>query len=492
MKKLLLITAFLLSGGGLYAQDDRALRQSRVNTDAAAAHIWFLAADELRGRETGSPEIDIAAAYIAAQYRRYGVQPFNGSYYQNVALERVGPAEKGSFAVNGQVFEQGKALLVMQAVNLSAQTGVVFVGYGLPEDMDKKEIAGKIVVARAGYAPDDTPQQMFRARREKNKNARVRGAVALVELYASQTLPWKTLVGYLSGSRLGLASEAADEIKLGHIWLADPGGKLALKFSTAKKLTGTIALAERQRAPLPARNVIGVVEGSDPQLKDEYILLSAHYDHIGVKHNTHGEDSIYNGARDNAIGVAAILAAAESLQNLPVKRSVLFLACTGEEKGLLGSKWYAENPPVPLHKIVYNLNIDGGGYNDVTKVSVMGLTRTTAEKEIREAIRAFGLEPLADPAPEENLFDRSDNVSFAARGIPAPTFSTGFTAFDEEILKYYHQVTDEAASLDFAYLAQYFKAYAYVVRSIANRKETPFWVPGDKYEAAGKKLYGRE
>jgi Zn-dependent M28 family amino/carboxypeptidase len=211
-----------------------------------------------------------------------------------------------------------------------------------------------------------------------------------------------------------------------------------------------------------------------------------------VKHDTHGEDSIYNGARDNAIGVAAILAAAQSLAETPAKRSILLLACTGEEKGLLGSKWYAEHPPVLLKQIVYNLNIDGGGYNDITKVAVLGLTRTTAEQQISSSAQAFGLEAIADPAPEENLFDRSDNVSFAAKGIPAPTYSPGMTSFDDEILKYYHQVTDNAETLDFDYLAKYFLSYALLVRRVANMDETPFWTPGDKYEEAGKKLYGIE
>jgi Zn-dependent M28 family amino/carboxypeptidase len=238
------------------------------------------------------------------------------------------------------------------------------------------------------------------------------------------------------------------------------------------------------------KNVIGVIEGSDPKLKNEYILLSAHYDHVGVKHDTNGEDSIYNGARDNAIGVAAILGAAQSLAEAPAKRPILLLACTGEEKGLLGSKWYAEHPPVPLNQIVYNLNIDGGGYNDITKVSVMGLTRTSAEQQITSSAKAFGLDPIADPTPEQNLFDRSDNVSFAAKGIPAPTYGPGFTSFDDEILKYYHQVTDNAETLDFDYLAKFFLSYALLVRRVANMEVTPFWTPGDKYEEAGKKLYG--
>lgn len=492
MKNIYFGLILLMSGYIVNAQDDIALTKKNVDTDEVAAHVWFLAADELRGRDTGSPEIDIAAAYIAAQYRKYGVKPIEGSYYQQVDLESKSAPTKGSFTFGDLVFSQGKELLTMEAIDLSAEAAIVFVGYGLPDDLTKDVVDGKIVVALAGSAADESPRGYFGISRKKRSAALANGAVALVELYSSNTLPWPRLVDFLNRTQLGLASKKVEEASLGHVWINDADGVLAENLKNNQKATGKIMLAEQQRSIIAAKNVIGVIEGNDPELKNEYILLSAHYDHIGVKHDTHGEDSIYNGARDNAIGVAAILAAAQSLAETPGKRSILLLACTGEEKGLLGSKWYAEHPPVPLNQIVYNLNIDGGGYNDITKVAVFGLNRTSAEQQITSSAQAFGLEAIADPAPEENLFDRSDNVSFAAKGIPAPTYSPGMTSFDDEILKYYHQVTDNAETLDFDYLAKYFLSYALLVRRVANMDETPFWTPGDKYEEAGKKLYGIE
>jgi hypothetical protein len=492
MKNIYFVVILLISGYIVKAQDDVELTKKTVNTEEVAAHVWFLAADELRGRDTGSPEIDIAAAYIAAQYRKYGVKSIEGSYYQKVKLESKGPLTEGSFTFADQLFTQGKELLTMEAVDLTAEAAVVFVGYGLPDELTKKVVEGKIVVALAGSSPDESPRSYFGLSIKKRSAALANGAIALVELYSSNAFPWQRLVGYLNRSQIGLANEKVEEARLGHVWINDVDGSLAEEFKNNKKAKGAIKLSARQHSNIPARNVIGMIGGTDPVLKNEYILLSAHYDHVGVKHGTQGEDSIYNGARDNAIGVAAILGAAKSLANTPAKRSILLLSCTGEEKGLLGSKWYAEHPPVPLNQIVYNLNIDGGGYNDITKVTVIGLARTTAERQIKTSAQAFGLDPIADPVPEQNLFDRSDNVSFAAKGIPAPTYGPGMTSFDEEIRKYYHQVSDNVETLDFDYLAKYFLSYALLVRRVANMDEAPFWTPGDKYEDAGKKLYGIE
>ena len=171
-----------------------------------------------------------------------------------------------------------------------------------------------------------------------------------------------------------------------------------------------------------------------------------------------------------------MLSAAENIAKYPTKRSALFVFFTGEEKGLLGSNWYANHPVVPLDKVVYCFNSDNGGYNDTSIATIVGLTRTTAQAHIEKACLAFGIRAIEDPAKEQGLFDRSDNVNFAKKGVPAPTFSMGFTAFDEEIGKYYHQPGDHADNLDYDYLTKFFNAYVYSCRLIANDKETPFWL----------------
>lgn len=242
-----------------------------------------------------------------------------------------------------------------------------------------------------------------------------------------------------------------------------------------------------------SRNVIGVVRGADPVLRDEYVLLTAHFDHLGTRPNTTeaSVDSIYNGARDNAMGTVAVLAAARAFAEAPPRRSILFLTPTAEEMGLIGSRYFAEHPLVPLRQIVFNLNVDTGGYSDTSAVTVIGLNRTSAEPLIERGAAAFGLDAILDPAPEQNLFDRSDNVNFAARGIPAPTFSPGFRAFsDPGVANYYHQVTDEVDDFDFAYLLRFAQAYVRTARLIADNPEKPQWAPGDKYEEAGRTLYG--
>jgi Zn-dependent M28 family amino/carboxypeptidase len=201
-------------------------------------------------------------------------------------------------------------------------------------------------------------------------------------------------------------------------------------------------------------------------------------------------DSIYNGARDNAVGTVAVINAAKFFAKNPPKRSVLIALWTAEEKGLLGSAYFANNPLVPLDKVIYNLNIDNAGYNDTSIITVIGLGRTSADFLIEEAVADFGLVAKADPAPEQGLYDRSDNVNFARKGIPAPSFTLGFTAFDDEINKYYHKAADDVASFDLNYAKLYWKSYILSAQKIANWSETPTWAAGDKYEEVSKELYG--
>ena len=278
-----------------------------------------------------------------------------------------------------------------------------------------------------------------------------------------------------------------------HLWINNANNQYKQLKEAGQ--TATLRTSGRPRTPAPSANVAGIIEGTDPRLKDEYVVLSAHFDHIGIGKQGGSPyqpaDSIFNGARDNAFGTVSIMMAAKALMQERPKRSVLVLALTGEEVGLLGSNYYAEHPLVPLKQTIFDLNTDGAGYNDTTLISVIGLERTGAKAEIETAAKAAGLGVFAEPAPEQGLFDRSDNVSFAAKGVPAPTFSPGFKTFDEAIGKYYHQAIDNPESLDFNYVYRFCQAYAHAARLIANRPTRPQWSAGDKYEAAGKALYGQ-
>ncbi len=255
-------------------------------------------------------------------------------------------------------------------------------------------------------------------------------------------------------------------------------------------MLATITIEGKNNLSISVPNVVGYIEGTDPTMKSEYVMISAHLDHVGV--SKADGDSIWNGARDNGIGIANMLTAAEYLSKNPPKRSVAFLACNAEEKGLLGSRWYADHPVFPLEKTVFDLNTDTGGYNDVTKVTVVGFNRTSVTPLFVKSAQAFGLTAIDDPLPEENYYDRSDNVSFAAKGVPSVSYDPGYTEMNEEITKYYHQPADEPNTLDYEYLTKYSKSFIYAVWLIGNRTEEIFWEAGDKYEEAGKALYGVE
>ena len=460
------------------------------------SHLRFIASDELQGRQTGSPGNRVAARYIAEQFRQLGLKPAgdNNSYYQPVALQRTQPTTMGSIRFGTDSLAVGKQFVVVAGGAIDKTAESVYVGYGLSaDDFTGKDVKGKFVITQVGSAEAKSPRDLIGAMAEKRKMATERGAVGIIELFASPATPWAFANRYFNSEQIGIApAELSGQVPMLHIWAENGKGQLAgLKDNKAV----AIRTSGRAVQPLNAVNVAGIIEGTDPTLKAEYILLTAHYDHIGTAKAGTGSvtaaDTIYNGARDNGMGTVGLLAAAKTLMAQPPKRSVIVVALTGEEVGLLGSRYYAEHPLVPLKQTIFNFNIDGAGYNDTSMISVIGLDRTGARAEIEQAAAKFGLTVFADPAPEQGLFDRSDNVSFAAKGIPAPTLSEGFRTFDEELMKNYHQVSDNPETIDYNYLLKFCQSYALAARLIANRPTRPFWMVGDKYEAAGKALYGQ-
>lgn len=466
--------------------------QSTIQQHEVEAHIRFLASDELKGRDTGSPEVEIAALYIAESFRSHGLTPVQGAedYFQPVKLVSEKPPSKAVFSYQEQEFNLGDHLLILSGDSTEIKAPVVYANYALAEDLKGMDIEGKVVVAKAGTPSENSPQSFFFSSRDKLASIRAKGGLALVELYRSNQMPWSLLVKYLNTEQLSLDEEKKDHTEVPLIWLNDPQGERLSMFQDNKAAQVTLSIAKKERKEIPAKNVVAMVEGTDPTLKDQFVILTAHYDHVGVG-NTGAQDSIYNGARDNAVGTTALLSAAAYFGQHPPKRSILFLAVTAEEKGMLGSAWYANHPLIPLDQVAFNLNTDGAGYNDTTKVTVIGLERTTAEEELLSASQDLALTAIKDPVPEQNLYDRSDNVSFASKGIPAVTFSPGITAFDQEVMKYYHQTSDEVESLNFSYVEKFIEAYTLATERIANMQERPFWREGDKYENEGKELYGR-
>lgn len=474
-------------GINMNAQSDAELVTSTVIKSDIESHIYFLASDELKGRQTGSNECKIASAYLANHLRKYGVKPAgeNGTYYQNVPLETVTAAKNIQVKINDFIGDQ---FLTMSVRNFDFNGDAIYLDYGTKEDFEATDVKGKFVVVKAGTSETKDVRSKYRAGKQKRELAKQFGAKGLVELIEVDENMWNRYAHYFNDDKTGLKSQEKEGNYI-HLWVMDKGMSGAASFEKSKSIKAQIKIDGINNIDFSSRNVVGYLEGTDPKLKDEFIIYSAHYDHIGVGAPNAENDSIYNGARDNAVGTVTVLSAAENLGKYPTKRSSLFILFTGEEKGLLGSKFYADNPVMPMNKMVYCFNSDNGGYNDTSKVTIFGLNRTTVAHHIIEGAKEFGLEAIDDPAPEQNLFDRSDNVNFAKKGVPAPTYSMGFTAFDEAINKTYHQVTDNPETIDYDYLEKFFRAYVLTCRMISNDPIRPFWTEGDKYYEAGVELY---
>lgn len=465
---------------------------SLVTKNDAEAHLTFLASDEMRGRNTGSPELEIAATYIASHFKQWGIKPAPGTndkYFQTVEFQKTTPPSVIEFVVDGQTFKLKEDVVQLGGGDVEASGAIAFVGYGTRADFEKVDVKGKIVVAFTGSASDPDIMRAFTTESvSKNALTKEFGGVALVEINTIPGIPWPNLAGFLGNPRTSLKKEAAG---VPHFWMKNSEVPALTSLKESKSGKGSLKATGSKIKYFNGRNVAGVVEGTDPVLKNEYIVVSAHYDHVGVTKKPNQEDSIYNGARDNAIGTVGMMETARFFGKFPQKRSVLLLALTAEEAGLLGSSWYSEHPLVPLKQTVFNFNCDGAGYNDKTIATVIGMERTTAEPEIAKACEAFGLKAIVDPVPEQNLYERSDNYNFAKKGVPAIDFAPGTRSFDAELMKYYHQPADEVGSLDFDYLVKYFRAYVYTNYLLANMPKAPVWKAGDKFEAEAKKLYGK-
>jgi len=473
------------------AQNAKKLIEANFNDRESISHFRYLASDEMMGRDPIRPEIELASRYIAEQFWKYGAKEIPGAngFYQEIPFRISGPPSKGTVTLGNNIFNQGENLLVLDGPSFSGNYELIVVGYGLEDDYKGKDVKGKIVVTNVGAPNRLSPADLFSSGRDKIKLAQSKGAVGLIEMYNVPTLPWNIAVNFLNRTQLTVDNTKGNE-SLPYIWIRDLNNEHINAIGKGEIKNAAIIVEGKINISIIGKNVVAIIEGTDPKLKHEYLMLSAHYDHVGVGTPNAEGDSIYNGARDNAVGTVAVINAARHFAKNPPKRSILLCAWTAEEKGLIGSAYFAENPLIPLNQIIYNLNIDNAGYNDTSLVTIIGLGRTSADHLLEKAAAEFGLKAIADPAPEQNLYDRSDNVSFARKGIPAPTYGMGFTAFDESITRHYHQPSDQVDNFDLDYALLYWKSYILAAENIANWNERPKWKSGDKYEAVGKALYG--
>lgn len=496
IKKFALTLLFSLVILSLHSFAQSQAPELDIPVSETTRHIRFLASDELLGRMTGEQGNHAAARYIAEHFREYGLNylPGHDDYFQPLPLYR-NIVHSGAFIT----FQNDTLYQRQHFVPLSGKKGsysAEMVYFESLIDSDGKLLADlndvvftdKIIVTEFGGPTDGAGlQALLRFSAQKRAVAKSLGAVAVIERF-SGPFQFGVLANFASQSRFNRGS-MDDEVVLDH-FVVDA---TVLQVPTSNSKTLNITSAGVTYSNVIADNVVGIVEGSDPLLKNEYILLMAHFDHIGagMRPGITPADTIFNGARDNGMGVVGLLAAAKGLSANPPKRSVIILAVNAEESGMHGSIHFVNSAPVLLSKIKLVMNVDSGGYNDTSLITLVGHGRTTADPIISDAVQRIGLTLLPDPSPEQNLFNRSDNVHFARAGIPAPTFSPGFTAFDDELLKFYHRPSDQADDLfDFDYLNNFARAYAYTTRQLANTDKPLKWSAGDVYEEAYNKLHG--
>jgi Zn-dependent M28 family amino/carboxypeptidase len=300
---------------------------------------------------------------------------------------------------------------------------------------------------------------------------------------------WDRFYRYYTQARIALDEPKEKGSMIPHILLRDINGKFESQLENSPSDEMMIEISGLQTKRTVTSNVIGMVEGIDHELKDEFIVCTAHYDHVGIGRPDASGDSIYNGARDNAVGVMNVMMAAENIAKYPVKRSVLFILFAGEEKGLLGSRSFVNHPPVSLSDIVFCLNTDGGGYNDTTIATVIGKRRIETYQIFERACHLQGLSAFDGTDNTQFLFNLSDNINFSREGIPSVTFSLGFREMDAEIIKHYHQPSDEAESLDFNYIFNHSTSFGLSLRMIADSDKQLFWKNGDEFYQKGIELY---
>jgi Zn-dependent M28 family amino/carboxypeptidase len=441
----------------------------RITTAEIDGHLRFLSSDLLEGRAPATRGGRLAAEYIASQLRAAGVEPgASDSYFQNVPIDVVAAdpasirASASGRATRALRYPDDVVIWAGSAVPASEARGeVVFVGYGAsaPEyrwdDFKDVDVRGKILLVLVNDPPAPASQpQLFGGKAMtyygrwtyKFEEAERRGAAGMLIIHTAERAgyPWHTVVGSWAKEQRMLPRDPKLPPALGvQGWITDESAEALLRSAGFDLAALRAQAATREFRPvatginldlrfrntvqhLASENVVGVVRGRDPRLAREYVAFSAHWDHHGIGPAVNG-DSIYNGANDNASGVADLLAVARAAASSPrPRRSLLFVFVTAEESGLLGSAYFAQRPTVPAAQIVANLNVDGGNLLGRTRdLNVLGDTKSSLGPQLAAMVRPDGMRLSADLHPEAGYFYRSDHFSFAKAGIPAVSIGAG-------------------------------------------------------------------
>lgn len=524
--------AFTFAIGLLLVMPVSGLAAAEPAADRVHAHVQFLADDLLEGRDTGSRGHEIASAYVASQFLALGLQPAgeNGSWYQWVPFRQATLVPGKTDIV---IDEGGKPSSVPASEMVARpsliekqreiQAGLVFVGYGIDDralglsDYAGLDVRGKIVVALGGI-PDGVDNDVAaHLQGTKDEIAAAHGAIGFIEIGMQPANPkrpqnldrflripsvdWVDAKGR-SGStpaglrlRLIVSPSMADRLFVGAPKsfaalrkAAKKGGKKIKGF--ALKPTLTIS-SETEWKDFRSPEVVAMLPGTDPALKGEYVAMMGHLDHLGLKKDAKpGEDNVYNGALDNAAGVATLLEAARQFvdSGAAPKRSILFVVHTGEEKGLLGADYFAAHPTVPINGIVGGVDLDMPvplyPFNDVV---AFGGGHSTVGSAIAKAAAEMGMTVSPDPMPEQSIFTRSDHYQFVRRGVPAVLLFTGYgnggkAKWDDFFANRYHSVKDDLSQpILWDSAARYAELNYRIARQLADAPERPMWIEGNYF-----------
>jgi hypothetical protein len=525
----LLLLALLCSAPAIA---DETLDQAIEGVEAHAirAHMAFLADDLLEGREAGTRGYQLAALYVATQFELLGLQPAGdkGTWYQMLDLRRSVQVEEGcSFSLlqddRTLPLQYGIDYLMTGDPNYTEtdiEAPLVYVGYGVSapdmeyDDFAGVDVKGKILVMLRGAPPTFPHDQRAYHAREKRNIAEKLGAIGVLNILKpedSSKRPWERRVqnsriarmrlldteGNPIDSNPGLQSSAAlSDSGLAKLFAGAPQS-LEEIFAAAE--AGTVNSFElpwrahmvrhSEHRNVRSRNVVARLEGSDAQLRQECVVYSGHLDHLGVG-EADGGDRIYNGAFDNASGIAVMLEVARAFTTLPQapRRSLLFVAVTAEEKGLLGSRYFAEFPTVPLEDIVANINLDMLlMLHPLRDIVAFGAEHTSLGNNIADAASRLHIQVTPDPMPEEVIFVRSDQYSFVRKGVPAVFLTAGRQGEQPDgpnaetwLRERYHSQRDDMQQpMDLQSGVDFTRLNILIGSDVANADTRPRWNEGD-------------
>jgi peptidase M28-like protein len=442
----------------------------RISAGSLRGHLSFIASDQLEGRDTPSRGLDLAAEYIAAQFRRAGLEPVSGGNYFQTAKMMVRTPNLDGFELklargDQQLSASPEDVLINSTTGVDvSRAALIKADSSDSEDLAPETVAGKVIVGQVKRGRERELRALLRTLRGTRP-----AALILVEREESGPAePYSRLIdpeeppAPVSFPKILVRSAAAG--KFYESLKSGPAGALA-----------TIHLAPPIEKTVEVRNVAGVLRGSDPALKDTYVLVTAHYDHLGVRPYGEG-DRIYNGANDDGSGTVSVIeiAAALAQQKERPRRSIVFMTFFGEEEGLVGSRYYARHPLFPAEKTVADINLEQMGRTDATEgrqiatASPTGFGYTSLTDYLRAAGEQTGVK-INHSRKSDLYFEDSDNLSLARIGIPAETLCVAFQYPD------YHAVGDEWEKIDYDNMAKVDRMVALAVMMIANNPEPPQW-----------------